>query len=402
MSAQPIIGIAGFGLEGHAAYEYFKGKAELHIFDEAAIDPGGLDATVHLGLSIPDIIEIVYKTPGIPTRKLRLASSKTRVTTFTDLVLERVRDRAIGVTGTKGKSTVSSLIYHILKGAGRTVRLSGNIGIADADILSADIPGQLHVLELSSYQCEYLTHSPHVAVLTNLYQEHLSHHGSFEKYKEAKLNIARFQGSEDVFINGSDLAIQFAGKVVRPDMSKSFETKLLGEHNQKDCALAVAAVQALGISEAEAREHIKTFIPLPYRLERLGTYRGITFYDDSLATIPEASMASVHALSGVDTIILGGEDRGISFDAFAQELGKTKIQTFIIFPDTGAKMVAEVSERNIIPVSSMEEAVRAAYTHTRPGGIVLLSNASPSFNLFKDYKDKSAQYRKWISTLAEN
>ena len=399
MNERPIIAIAGFGLEGRALYEHFKGKADIHIFDEAEIEHEGLDATIHQSLTIPADIDLVYKTPGIPTRKLILNSSHTHVTTYMDLVLEKVRGRAIGVTGTKGKSTVSSLIYHILTHAGHDAVLFGNIGIADGNLLKSDTSNKFWVFELSSYQCEYLTHSPHIAVLTNLYQEHLSHHGSMEKYVEAKLNIARFQTTSDIFVNGSDREIKFAGQVVRPHMHEPFETKLLGEHNQKDCALALAAVQALGVTKEEAREHIKTFIPLEYRLEKLGEYDGITFYDDSLATIPEASMASVHALSGVYTIILGGEDRGISFDAFAHELAKTDIRTFIIFPDTGTKMVTQVRDRTVIPVTTMEEAIRAAYAHTPKGGIVLLSNASPSFNLFKDYKDKSAQYRRWITEL---
>jgi UDP-N-acetylmuramoylalanine--D-glutamate ligase len=304
-----------------------------------------------------------------------------------DVVLEKVRDRAIGVTGTKGKSTVASLICHILKSSGKDAVLFGNIGIADMEILKSDSPERIYVIELSSYQCEHITRSPHIAVLTNLYQEHLTHHGSFESYREAKMNIARFQKPGDVFIDGRDVQAM-----------KPFETKLLGEHNQQNCATALSAVRALGMSEEEARKHIATFEPLPYRLEKVGEFGGITFYDDSLATIPEATLASIAALPRVDTLILGGEDRGIDFALMADALSKTSIRTFVIFPDTGAKMVAKAKGKIIIRVSSMIDAVKAAYEHTPKGGTVLLSNASPSFNLFKDYKDKSAQYRKWVQS----
>jgi UDP-N-acetylmuramoylalanine--D-glutamate ligase len=315
-----------------------------------------------------------------------------------ELILERVRDRAIGITGTKGKSTVASLIQHILTDAGRDAVLLGNIGVADTHVLDHDSANRVYVMELSSYQCEHLSHSPHIAVLTNFYSEHLSHHGSLEKYREAKLNIARFQSDGDIFVNASDVKASFKGRNVLPDFSLSFESKLLGEHNQRNCAVALAVVSQLGLSEEDARRSIATFTPLPYRLENAGTYHGITFYDDSLATVPEAALAAIHSLARVDTIILGGEDRHIPFDYFAHALGESNIQTFIIFPDTGSKMVTEVTDRKVIPVSTMEEAVRAAYANTPEGGVVLLSNASPSFNLFKDYKDKSAQYRKWIST----
>ncbi len=399
MSSRPTIGIAGFGMEGRAVYEYFKDRASIHIFDESAVDITGIDATFHQALRIPEDISVIFKSPGIPTSKLALASSQTRISTFMDTVLENVGARSIGITGTKGKSTVTALVHHVLKEAGKDVVLFGNIGIADATTLREDILERQYVIELSSYQCEHITHSPHIAVFTNFYPEHLSHHGSLDSYREAKLNIARFQKPEDIFINASGVATDFPGKEVSPDLSLRFETKLAGEHNQRNCAIAFAAICAAGIDEATARKHIETFEPLPYRLEKVGTYKEITFFDDSLATIPEATLASIETLGNVDTLILGGEDRGISFEEFAAALVDTSITTFIVFPDTGAKMVAKLGDRRVIPISSMEEAVRAAFAETRAGGTVLLSNASPSFNLFKDYKDKSAQYRKWIEEL---
>jgi UDP-N-acetylmuramoylalanine--D-glutamate ligase len=275
--------------------------------------------------------------------------------------------------------------------------LFGNIGIADARTLREDTTHTRYIIELSSYQCEHLTHSPRVAVITNFYPEHLSHHGSLSLYRNAKLNIARFQTKEDIFINGSELETAFAGRIVHPDFRAHFETALLGEHNQRNCAMALSALSAVGVPEHISRQYIKTFKPLPYRLEEVGTYRGVTFYDDSLATIPEATLASIGALPRVDTIILGGEDRGISFEAFADALPATGITTFITFPETGEKMVTRVTPESVVHVSSMEEAVRVAYDRTPKGGTVLLSNASPSFNLFKDYKDKSAQFREAIT-----
>jgi UDP-N-acetylmuramoyl-L-alanine---L-glutamate ligase len=395
------IAIAGFGMEGRAVYEYFRGTAEIHIFDEQAQSLGDTDAEFHMGLNIPADVEVVYKSPGIPTSKLSLESPSTRISTFMDIVLEKVGSRAIGVTGTKGKSTVASLIEHILKSVGRQVVLFGNIGVADVSMLLNSPSDAVFVLEMSSYQCEHITRSPHIAVFTNFYPEHLNHHGSLEQYREAKKNIARFQTADDVCINGSSEELLFGGKKIAPDFSARFETKLLGKHNQRNCALALTAVQAIGISEADARRHIASFTPLQYRLENIGEWNGRTFYDDSLATIPEATLASIYALPRVDTLILGGENRGISFDAFATELASTGIQNFIIFPETGSLMVSRITGCNIIPVFSMESAVREAFRCTPEGGVVLLSNASPSFNMFKDYKDKSVQYRHWVQTLAK-
>lgn len=399
-AARERIGIAGFGMEGRALYEHFKDSAEVHIFDDQEKDLAGVDAVFHRGLVIPASIDTVYKSPGIPTAKLRLESPLTKISTLMDLALHAVRDRAVGVTGTKGKSTTASLIFHVLHETGRDVTLFGNIGIADLRLIEGDIPERSYVFELSSYQCEHLSASPHVAVLTNLYPEHLNHHGSFERYRDAKLNIVRFQRSGDAFVDGVGITERFRGRHIEPDFDLPFETKLLGAHNQRNCALALAALREFGVPERDIRAHIATFEPLSYRLERVGEFRGISFYDDSLATIPEATLASIEALPRVDTIILGGEDRGIPFDAFARALSQTRVSTFIVFPETGRKMVKEVTDRNVIPVSSMREAVEAAYASTPEGGTVLLSNASPSFNLFKDYRDKSAQYRENIRMLA--
>ncbi len=386
MSTSPrAIGIAGFGMEGKAVYELYKDSVEIHIFDEREVDLSDLKAVFHRGFSIPEGIDVLYKSPGIPTSKLSLQSNNTRISTLTDYVMEKIGHRAVGVTGTKGKSTVASLIHHVLNEMGEDAVLFGNIGVADLKLL--DVPERIFVVEMSSYQLEHVTHAPHIAVLTNLFPEHLSHHGSFEKYREAKENIHRHQKDSDIFIDGRNVH------------EMHFETSLLGAHNQKNCAIAFTALRALGVSEDDIRTHIKTFTALPYRLETVGTYKGITFIDDSLATIPEATMAALNALPRVDTLIVGGEDRGIDFSTCAQVFADSHVQTFISFPETGPKMTAEVKDKTVIPVSSMEEAVNAAFQNTPTGGVVLLSNASPSFNLFKDYKDKSAQYRNWIEKL---
>jgi UDP-N-acetylmuramoylalanine--D-glutamate ligase len=400
MSTQEKIAIAGFGMEGKATYEYLKGSGEVHIFDELPKDMEGINAAFHQTLTIPADFKIVYKTPGIPTHKLVLESPDTKIETLMDLVLRKVGQRSVGVTGTKGKSTTTALIQHILKSAGKDAILFGNIGVADMHLLEKDSPERIYVIELSSYQCEHLSTSPHVAVFTSFFQDHLVHHESLENYRGAKLNLFAHQNADDFYINGSTLQIKSAGQEIKPDFAANFETKLLGEHNQRNCALAAAAAALFGVSEEEAKRAIATFEPLPYRLENVGTFGEITFYDDALSTIPEALLAAIYSLPRVDTVILGGEDRGISFDNLAEELAKTSVRNFLIFPTTGKKMVTKVRDRTVREVRSMEEAVKAAFEVTPKNGTVLLSTASPSFNMFKDYKDRSVQYREWIKKLA--
>ena len=439
------LAIVGFGTEGQALYEYFQKTHEIHIFDEQPLPKNfsTLKANFHQTLAIPADFKIVYKSPGIPLKNLKLKNPETKISSLTNLFFEKAKGTIIGVTGTKGKSTTSSLIAHILKKSGFDVTLIGNIGTTGLQLLQKDKPTSFYVYELSSYQCELLQKSPHIAVVTNLYQDHLSHHGSFKNYKKAKENITKFQTDQDFLVINSEVDFKTKagmGILVEPETLKviclpkikkmprikkivlgmiipispaqefmldnlkqsfpnHFQTQLPGHHNQYNCELAYITARLLKISHQKILSAIKTFKPLPGRLEKIATRKGITFYEDYLATIPQATWAAIQSLPNIDTLILGGQDRGIDFKEFARQLTTTKIRNFIIFPDTGKKMVAQVARqksRNIIPAKSMEEAVQAAYVHTHKGKICLLSTASPSFNMFKNYQDRSEQYRHWI------
>jgi len=386
----------------------------------------------HNNLKISKDFDIIYKSPGVPTSRLILEDPDTKISSITDIIFSSVKGKIIGVTGTKGKSTISSLLYYVLKESGFDVSLLGNIGIVSLGILKEDNKDKICVYETSSFQCEHINSSPHIAILTNIYPCHLDQHGTFENYEKAKLNITAFQSPEDFLITtlsnikteaSSIIIDEEIGNVKEIDIKKevnkakqviisslfneekfslgkkikgkfNFETKLKGNHNQNNIFMAYIALRILGLDSEEIKKYIKKFEPLAYRLEKIAEKSGVVFYDDSLATIPEATKASIEALENVDTIILGGLDVGILFDDFAKYLKTTKINNFIIFPDTGEKMIKYIKDKNIFRVKDMKTAVKLAKKHTK--GICLLSNASPSQNLFKNYKDKSEQYRYWI------
>lgn len=394
----------GFGVEGRATYDFLKSRlpeAEIHIFDDNSNVEVPRGAVFHNGHGIPPDFDVVYKTPGIPTHKMIVENPNTKISSLTNLFLENIKGKVIGVTGTKGKSTTASLVHHILSRNGKKSVLVGNIGTVALMGLKEDSVDTLYVYEMSSFQCEFLDRSPHISVISNLFSEHLDHHGNQEAYKKAKLNITKFQTEEDYLVIPEGFEVETkAQKIFVKNRDEKFETQLRGDHNQQNIALAIEVAKILGISETDARLAVVSFVPLQYRIEKLGEYRGIEFYDDSLATIPEATLATIKSLGNVTTLILGGFDRGVSYEAFANEILKTDIKNFIVFPDTGAKMVAKVLDRNIKHVTTMEEAVREAYNFG--AGVCLLSNASSSFNLFKDYKDKSAQYRKYIEQFSQN
>ncbi|MBU1557938.1 UDP-N-acetylmuramoyl-L-alanine--D-glutamate ligase [Patescibacteria group bacterium] len=414
MTQSKKIAIIGFGLEGKALYKYFKNQpnTEIHIFDENEIDAPENLTKVHKGLNIPKDFDVAYKTPGIPTSKLQLASKDTKISSLTNLFLEKTKGKVIGITGTKGKGTITTLTDHILSNNGFKSVVVGNIGIPAIEYLKEENEDTFYIYEMSSFQCEHLNKSPHVAVLNNIFPDHLNHHKNLEEYKKAKYKITEFQTSEDYFINASDINIKTKAQQIKliEARSSKFETKLLGEYNQRNCSVAFEVAKILGIPEEKIREAIKTYEPLPLRLEKIEEVNGITFYDDSLATIPEATLGSIQALENVNTIILGGSDKGSPLEDFAKELTKTSIQNFIIFPTNGKEMVKYVKNdpnskaskiigqgRQIFEANSMEEAVKFAYQNTK--GICLMSTAAASFGLFKNYKDRSEQYQYWIKKL---
>lgn len=399
MSKKSKIAIAGFGQEGKALYEYFRKTHEVQIFE------GKPGAT----LTIPANFPVVYKSPGIPLNKLKLASRRTEISSLTNLFFQKTKGVIVGVTGTKGKSTTAALIHHILSDAGLDTVLIGNIGNIGLEFLKTDHKYRVYVYELSSFQLELLNKSPRVAVVTSIFQDHLDHHRTLAAYTKAKQNVTKFQKPADFLVISSGIdpkLFKTKGQkfTVSPGPDFKCKTKLVGRHNLSNILLAYTVADIFDLPKEQIIHSIATFKPLPGRLEKIATKKNgaytIAFYDDALATIPQATWEAIQALPNIDTIILGGQDRGINFEEFAKLLPTAKIKNFIIFPETGAKMVKYLPRaRRILPAKNMQEAIVLAYRYTKTG--CLLSAGSPSFNMFKNYADRSAQYRYWITKLSK-
>lgn len=393
-------------------------------------------------LSVLESYDVVFKSPGINAEEPLLKKAKEKgilITSQTELFLHQYRDRIIGITGTKGKSTTTSLIYHILKKSGKKVLLMGNIGVPPFSILIADLTDYWFVYEFSSHQLQNLTLSPHIAVVLDIVPEHLDYYKNFDLYVKAKAKIAAYQKPTDyVILNPNNrLPFQIASQsaaqqvfysIMKQDRSVCYienneviikkessistiplsDIPLKGVFNYENCMAALTVGVALDIDLPVLQLAIKSFKPLTYRLERIGNFGGITFYDDSLATIPQATIGAIEALgSDLETLITGGYDRGQVYDQLAEKIIHSSIKTLILFPTTGQRIwdaLLDLKERKKIKlpeyffVSSMKEAVEIAYQKTHKGKLCLLSNASASFNLFKDYKDKSEQFRHYIKT----
>ncbi|MDB4978650.1 MAG: UDP-N-acetylmuramoyl-L-alanyl-D-glutamate synthetase [Candidatus Peribacteria bacterium] len=358
--------------------------------------------------------DVIIKSPGIPPGP-ELKAQNSKLTSSTQIFLDSTKDTgaaAIGVTGSKGKSTTSSLIYAVLKAAGKDVHLVGNIGLPAIDHIGDAHAGVIFVLEMSSYQLMDLHTSPHIAVITSFFPEHLDYHGSLEAYMEAKKHITRFQTPDDiVFYNkdssgATEIAGQSAGQKIpfsRADAPLHInETRLLGDHNLSNIAGACAVAKHLHIADDITLAAIRHFEGLPHRLQFLGMHHGIEWVDDAISTTPESTMAALKALGNkVHTIILGGQDRGYDFGDLGQMVADSMIANVILFPETGSRIKRAIEDAHRIGISfyeaqDMPAAVEAAKANTKPGKMCLLSTASPSYNMFKNFEDKGEQFRQYI------
>jgi len=416
--------ILGFAREGQSTKNFLQQRyPDLRI--DTADQKDGPDYLKNL----PNY-KIIIKTPGISPHKPEIEAAKKAGVIFTShmqIFLDVCPSKnTIGVTGTKGKSTTTSLIYAVLKSNNLPCVLVGNIGQSALDFLSEITPDTWVVMELSSYQLLDLSVSPHLAVLQAIFPDHLDYHTDFNEYQKAKANIFKFQKPGDYLIynsgnpNTQQLVTQFPNshKLLPFDLSDfdpNIITKLLGDHNKLNIIPSLIISRLLKLPKKLTYQAIEDFHPLDTRLELVTTKNGIRFYADTLATIPEATIAAIDALHpNVETLIAGGHERKQNYLELAKKILDSKIKTLILFPATGPRIAAEIKHLTSNPspeirrgeskgvrfyhTDNMKEAVRFALDHTASGKICLLSPAAPSFTLFKDYKDEYNQYKQAIAS----
>lgn len=363
--------------------------------------------------------DMVIKSPGIPT--FHLPSASFSLTSLTDLFLQVYGDLTVGVTGTKGKSTTASLIHHLLPGS----ILAGNIGIPLFDILDDIRDDSIVVAELSCHQLENIHRAPHISVLLNLFQEHLDHYEDYLGYKMAKFQIALRQHPGDHFFYCTDN--QELHNLVRDNETAVVSTvhpyslgdatdeerrlldacPLSGDHNRSNalvacCVASIVARQPLAAFSSQ----LSTFQGLRHRLEKIGTCQGITWYDDSISTIPAAAIAAVRALGRVDTLILGGFDRGIDYSPLVAFLKETPLKNVVFVGKAGRRIYEELSTCHF-PLSTLIEddytkIVPWCAAHTPQGGVVLLSPAAASYDAFRNFEHRGDFFREQILKLNPN
>jgi UDP-N-acetylmuramoylalanine--D-glutamate ligase len=449
MRAGDKVVVLGLGREGIATLQFLRRtfpRIEVTVADRTSFDELGEAARRALdfnsgvnGVYGPDYMsalenaDVVVRSPGISLRipaLQRFVARGGRVTSGTNLFFSHTKGTVLGVTGTKGKSTTSSLLAHLLSACNIDVRLVGNIGEPALTHLQENDESVTYVYELSSYQLEDFVGSLYLGVILNIYPEHLDYHGSLDAYYHAKLRLLTGLGPSSPLIYGSycqplaDRIEALPGKhlpcpgsrtqidddyllVDGKQIASLKDTKLIGRHNLRNVACAFEAALTLGCPIDGLVRGLMTFTPLPHRLESVGTFREIRFINDSIATTPEATIAALDAVDGpVGTLIAGGLDRGYSFQDLARRGLDRGVSTLIALPGSGSTIVKEIAGRTQVAppaiyfASSMHEAVQLAYDHTPPGSICLLSCASPSYNLFKNFEDRGNQFAQEVRRRA--
>ena len=413
--------ILGFSREGESTLnflrKYFPNKT-IGIVDIKTKQVNDNNVLLHFGKNYLKSLkqyQVIFRTPGIPAKKVKqFIYSKAIITSQTKLFFDLCPAKIIGITGTKGKSTTTSLIDHVLKSKFRT-HLIGNIGYPPLDHLKHINQNSKVVFELSSHQLSDLHQSPHIAVFLNLFPEHLDYYSSFTEYVEAKDNITEFQTADDLLIfNTNDSEVKKIAKTSRAkkigfsgkeEILSKLDSPLIGQFNLVNIIPSVIIGKYFKIPEKIIIQSIKSFKPLTNRLEKVGEHKDITFINDSLATIPEATIAAINSLEKeIGSLIVGGFDRGVKQDSLVKAIVNSSIPTIILLPDTGKKIKNLIKKRitrkiNLIDAGSMNEAVKHAYDNTDIGKICLMSPAAASFNMFNDYKDRGNQFKQAVKKL---
>jgi len=356
---------------------------------------------------------IFIKNEGIPKDEIAFA-----YTIPMQIFFELLKDKpilTIGITGSKGKSTTSALVAHILDKAGKEVFLAGNIGVSPFMFLDQATDKSIFVLELSSYQLSDMTISPHISACINLYNDHTDWHGSLVKYWEAKHNIMRYSRVNDVFVYNpsfsalNDWAKQAKCRTVAIDLEENIDLDnalLFGQHNKLNAIIARQIAREVGISDQLSNLAIKDFQPLKHRMELVKVVKGVYYVDDAIGMTPEATVASMRAIRAqygpIGCLLLGGKDRSYDFSILINELVNQEIDNLVLFPDT-VETIRALFPKNYSPnlfiTKSMADAVRFAYKHTGQNQVVLLSTAAPSYSLWTDFEEKGNQFVAAVNSL---
>lgn len=438
------IAILGYGVEGLAAYNYWR-SAENHITvcdkNKALQLPD--DVSAKLGddyLGDLDKFDLIVRSPSVHPKDIARANSPDILSKVTSNTNEFFRacptKNIIGVTGTKGKGTTSTLIAKMLEAASKHIHLGGNIGVAPLALLAEDIqPSDYVVLELSSYQLIDLKYAPHTAVCLMMVPEHLDWHGDIGEYITSKQQLFAHQKPEDIAIyyasneTSKKIAEVSLGqkipycakpgavvdggeiKIAGQTICRTDELQLPGKHNwQNVCAAITAVWYSLSAVEGQVkvkamRQVLTNFAGLPHRLEFVREASGIKFYNDSFASTPDAAVAAIEAIAGQKVMIIGGFDRKLPLENFAKDVAGAQDIRKVLLIGASAERAAEAlqaagfSNFQVSAAKDMAEIVHEAEVLAQPGDSVVLSPGFPSFDMFKNFEERGLLFKEAVNKL---
>jgi len=419
--------IWGYGREGKSTYRFIRKKfpnKKIWIADSnlVEIEDDYVDTFIISEWKEEyNKFDYIFKSPGISI--LGMPVDVKKLTSQTEIFLSLFKKQVIGITGTKGKSTTASLIYHIVSIYNKDIIIVGNIGIPCFDKIQSINSNTKIVFEFSCHQLEHSTHSPHIGIVLNLFQDHLDHYGSFEMYIEAKKNILKFQDEEDIaIINKSDIAIFPKGKYITASMQENADisvlnssiviegkeimvdsgsTLLIGDHNLYNIAIVYYITCWIGeLTHEEFLFALKNFSGLPHRLQYISTVHGVKYYDDSISTTCNATIEAIKALKEVDTVLIGGKNRNIDYAPLIDYLLSSTVENVILMGETTPFMLELFRNKssykfNLLVAKSMKEAVALAKDKSKR--ICLLSPAAASYDQFKDFEERGMMFQKFVT-----
>ncbi len=383
--------------------------------------------------------DLIIKTPGISLYHDKIYPYRKKITSQAQIFFDYYQGKIIAITGTKGKSTTCTLAYETLKAAGKKVQLIGNIGNPVLDYLAiSDLASQkdeYKVFEISSYMLEGLKKTNYISILLNIYPDHMDRHSGFENYKNAKLNILK--GSthnivrDEVIVRYEldkedikELHIRVFGKkwsyvykdrkflLKKTQVFDDSSIILKGEHNMMNISSVLGICDIMKIDQKVFKETLLKFKGLPHRMENIWKFWGIIRIDDAISTTPESTIQAIQTFGNdVDTIFLWWTDRGYEFKDLIACIRKYKIRNVIVFPDSGKRIEAAIKAWDmptgkdairvkVFSTDDMKEAVKFAYKNTKNGKICLLSTASPSYSVRKNFEEKGNLFQQYIKELA--
>lgn len=438
--------ILGFGREGKTSYslirKYLPNKkltiADMNtkLLDQNEYLKNDKNTTLVLGDSYLDNLsdyDCIIKSPGINFKFIDFSNIINNITSQIELFLKYTNCFTIGVTGTKGKSTTSTLIAEVLNKTNKKAILVGNIGIPVFEKIEEFKEDDIIVIELSCHQLQFIKSSPNIAIMLNIFQEHLDLYKSYDEYIDTKINMFKYQKSTDYNIWGIDSKESYS-RIIRNNntyevstdrakiksnkavyikdnaiylmknhiskevYSKENKRLILGDHNLFNIGVVFAVSDILNLDFEKIVKIVSNFKPLKNRIELIGEYNKIYFYNDTFSTIPETTISCIKSIDNIDSVILGGLDRKIDLTMLINYLlsKECKLTNCICLPETGHQIAKELksknTNKNVLIAKDMEEAVKLAYKYTKKGSACALSPSSASYNAYKSAEEKTQDY----------